>query len=185
MKSRIGRLFSHEAMNPIKILTASWLFSLLLLPVVGMIVWNMYQSQSEIATGEFNLQQLVGEIVHKNEVMSTCARMATVTGEPVWEEKYREVEPELDAAITQAAVMARDSYERNYAAATKGAYSKLIEMEGLALAMAAQGRLEEAQQLVFGNEYEKHRLKPESSDPSLRAWKKGFSLRAETTWSQR
>lgn len=158
VKSSINPFPRDNRLNPIKMLTVTWLFSLLLLPVLAMIVWNMYQSHSEIATREFKLQQLVGDIVHKNEVLSTCARMAAVTGESIWQAKYREVEPELDSAVTQAALMARDSYERNYAAATKGAYSKLIEMEGLALAMVDQGRLKDAQSLLFGAEYEQQRL---------------------------
>ncbi len=144
-------------MNPIRVLTVSWLLSLILLPVVGWIVWSMYGSYTRIATQEFRLQKLVGEIVHLNELLTMSARMATMSGDLKWEEQYREVEPLLDYALVEAALLAGTSYEDSYAARTKSAYTKLIEMEGLAFALVRRGRLEEARKLLFSEEYKRQK----------------------------
>jgi PAS domain S-box-containing protein len=139
--------------NPIAALTASWLLSLLLLPVAGFIVWSMYESYGEIALKEFQLQRLVGEIRYMNEALTGAALLAAATGSPTWEDTYRNIEPKLDDAITEAALLARRSYENAYAASTKNAYVKLIEIEDLALTLVREGRAEEATSLLLGDEY--------------------------------
>jgi PAS domain S-box-containing protein len=153
----LKRFFNYESMNPIVVLTVSWLVSLVLLPVVGSIVRDMYQSYTRTATQEFRLQKLAGDIAQMNEMMSTSARLAAMSGDAKWEERYRAVEPELDYAIVEVALLARDSYEESYAAQTKSAYTKLIELEGVALALVRKGRLEEAREIVFGSAYEHQR----------------------------
>jgi len=155
LKRKLRHVFDHKNVNPIKALTVSWLLSLLLLPVVGAIVWSMYGSYTEIATREFRLQRLVGDIVHLNEVLTSSARMAATTGELKWKDRYKEIEPKLDNAILAIAMIARDSYEHTYAAKTKSAYLELIQMEDLALTLVEAGRLDEATKIAFGEEYEK------------------------------
>jgi two-component system, sensor histidine kinase and response regulator len=153
-KDRPPRHASRARLNPIVILTMSWLLSLLLLPVVGFVVWRMYDSYTHVATQEFKLQQLVGEVLYLDEVLTQTARMATTTGDKSWEDRYREVEPKLDNAIVEIAGLAKKSYQDGYTASTKQAYSKLIEMENLALALVEKGRLDEARTIVFGADYE-------------------------------
>jgi len=150
-------LFRSLKISPITVLTVSWLLSLLLLPVVGGFVWTMYDSYREIATTEFKLQRLVGEIAYRNEVLTASARMAAVSGDAKWEDTYRRHEPTLDNAITEAALLARDSYEKSYAATTKSAYVKLIEMEDLALALVRKGRAKDAEDLLFGENYQQQK----------------------------
>ncbi len=143
--------------GPITVMTISWLFSLVLLPVVGYFVWNMYSSHNRVVTVEFGLQRLVGRIVYWNEVLTSSARMAAMSGDPLWEKQYRQVEPKLDEALVKAALLARESYEGTYAAQAKSAYTNLIELEGLAFALVRAGRLEEARKLVFGEEYKRQK----------------------------
>ncbi len=157
LKGKLSRLFDHKNMNPIKALTISWLLSLLLLPVVGAIVWGMYGSYTDIATREFRLQRLVGNIVHLNEVLTSAARMAATTGDLKWVDRYKEIEPELDNAINSIAMIARHSYENTYAAKTKSAYTELIQMEDLALTLVEAQRLDEAKKILFGDDYERQK----------------------------
>jgi PAS domain S-box-containing protein len=150
----VANLVSRTRSNPIVILTISWIVSLLLLPALGAIVWSMYKSYTHVATREFRLQQLVGDIMLLNELLTSSARMAVTTGETKWEEEYKKVEIKLDSAITEAALLAKHSYETNYASKAKLAYSNLIEMENLSLALVRGGRSKEAAQILFGEEYE-------------------------------
>jgi two-component system, cell cycle sensor histidine kinase and response regulator CckA len=141
-----------------KVLTLGLVLSVILLPFLGSIVWSMYQSVSRIATSELSLQRIVGTVAHLNEVLTMYARLAAATGDPKWEQHYRKVEPELDSAIVAVAMRAREQYERNYAAQTKLAYTKLIEMESLAFALVRQGRQKEAYALLFGEQYDKQKV---------------------------
>jgi PAS domain S-box-containing protein len=119
------------------------------------IVWSMYLSLSTVGTDEFKLQKLVGNVTHLNEVLTMSARMSAATGDPEWEQRYRAIEPELDEAITSIALLAREEYEKTYAAHTKLAYLKLIEREGLALSLVKSGRKQEASELLFSPEYDR------------------------------
>lgn len=124
---------------------------------MGSIIWNIYSSYTETASVEFKLQRLVGRIVHLDEILSSSARMAAMSGDPKWLTQYQSIEPKLDDALVETALLARSSYESGYAAKAKSAYSKLIEMENLSFALVGQGRMEEARKIVFGEEYQKQK----------------------------
>ncbi len=140
--------------EPLGVLSLGMALSLMFAPVFGVLVWNMFQTLTVIGTTEMRLQRLVGNLAHLDEVATMCARMAAVTGDPRWEARHREVEPELDNAILEAAMLSRQEYDKYYAAQTKLAYSKLLEIESVAFALTRQGRLQEASQLIFGPDYE-------------------------------
>ncbi len=151
---RLRQLIAFKYPSPMRVLTLGLLLSVILLPVLGSIMWSMYESLARIATNELNLQRVVGTVAHLNEVLTMHARLAAATGDSQWEQQYRKVEPELDGAILEVAMLAREAYEKNYAAQTKLAYTKLIEMESLAFALVRNGRNKEASELLFGEEYD-------------------------------
>jgi len=127
--------------------------------MVGSVVWSMYDSLSRIGREDFKLQRLCGTINHLNEILTMSARLAAATGDLVWEEQYRATEPALDNAIAEVAMLARAEYAKNYAAQTKLAYTRLIEMESLALRLVRVGRNEEASQLLFGSQYAQYKAR--------------------------
>jgi PAS domain S-box-containing protein len=114
----------------------------------------MYDSVARIANRDLSLQRLAGRVAHLNEALTMYARLAATTGDPIWEKRYRELEPELDNAIVGIATKSRAEYEKNYAAQTKLAYTKLIEMESLAFALVRKGRPKESSALLFSPDYE-------------------------------
>jgi PAS domain S-box-containing protein len=143
--------------TPVRLLTLGILLNLVLLSVVGALAWSMYRSLSTMGNRELNLQRLVGSIAYLHEVLTDSARVAAATGDRGWEIRYRQFEPELDRSILQAAMLAREEYEKNYAAQTKLAYTKLIEMENLALALVRDNRAGEAAAVLFGEEYDRQK----------------------------
>jgi len=130
------------------------ILNLVLLPIVGWLVWNMYSTLSETGTVQIRLQHLVGKLAHLNEMLTMSARMAAVTGDPEWEKNYRKVEPQLDEAVTEIALLAREEYGKAYSSQIKLAYLKLIEMESLALSLVPRNRGSEATQMLFSADYE-------------------------------
>ncbi len=147
------RGFFERRFNPVSALTFALLLGVLCVPLMGALTWNMYQSLSRIATNEMRLQRLIGTISHLSEFLSMSAQMAAATEDPGWESRYRGKEGDLDQALADVAVLARKEYHKNYAAQTKMAYTKMIEMESLAFALVRAGRAKEASELLRGPEY--------------------------------
>jgi len=143
--------------NPMKVFTLGLILGVTLLPIVGSIVWSMYHSLSKIGNHELQLQRLIGTVAHLDEILTMCARLAAATGDPKWEKHYRTVESELDNAIVGVALQARAEYEKTYAAQTKLAYTKLIEMESVGFALVRQGRQKEASELLFSRRYDEQK----------------------------
>ena len=144
--------FKHPI--PMKLLTLGLAFGLLLIPVLGSVVWSMYEVISNLGTHELNLQRLAGNVAHLNEALTMHARLAASTGDPKWERDYNAIQPQLDNALLRIAIESREEYEKNYASQTKMAYTKLLEMESVALALARQGKLKKAYDILISPEYE-------------------------------
>jgi PAS domain S-box-containing protein len=96
-------------------------------------------------------------MAHVNEALTMCARLAAVTGDERWVSRYGELEPILDNGLVQMAMSARTQYEQNYAAQVKLSYTKIIEIETLAFALVRQGRIHEAQEILFSKPYERQK----------------------------
>jgi PAS domain S-box-containing protein len=153
LRQRGGCVFT----NPMKVLTLGLILGVASLPIIGSIVWSMYDSLSKIGKQELQLQRLIGTVAHLNEVLTMSARLAAATGDPKWEQEYKAVEPQLDDAILGVALHARAEYDRNYVAQTKLAYTKLIEMESVGFALVRKGRQKEAFELLFSPQYDQQK----------------------------
>ncbi|MDJ0530936.1 MAG: methyl-accepting chemotaxis protein [Xenococcaceae cyanobacterium MO_207.B15] len=113
--------------------------------------WNVYQNFQTAITKNFKLQDLSGQIVHLDEVLTMSARMAASTGDLTWEERYLSFVPDLDKAINQVLTIAPEQQEN--ASQTDEANAKLIEMEERAFELVRQGKADEALNLLLGEEY--------------------------------
>ena len=100
------------------------------------------------------IKELQGVIVHLDEVLTMSARMAAATGDPAWERRYRQFEPQLDAAVKEATALTAESGRTNGAAQTDAANLKLVEMENKSFALVHEGRTEAARAILFSREYE-------------------------------
>lgn len=113
----------------------------------------MYTNFKETTGRSIKLQRLAGAITNLNETLTMSARLYAVTGNDKWRKKYKVIEPKLDDALTEVALVAREVYEKNYASQAKMAYTRLIEMENLALALAEADRKHEARDILAGANY--------------------------------
>jgi len=156
--SSIGGEQSHPITRPgwlgaRGILQFGLVLTSVVIAVLCYLLWGMYVSLVEVTQEEMRNQILAADIGHLNEALTLSARMAAETGNASWEKVYREKERQLDEAITQSALLSRTEYEQNYAARTKAAYSRLIEMEDLAFSLVKAGREDEALLLLSGDGY--------------------------------
>ena len=137
------------------------IFSIVAATSAGMVgfsawnTWKVYQNFQTAVTKNFTLQELSGEIVYLDEVLTMSARMAASTGDLDWEERYLNNVPPLDKAIGEVLELAPE-YQEN-ASQTDQANARLIEMEERAFELVRQGQLEEALNLLLGEEYSRQK----------------------------
>jgi hypothetical protein len=122
---------------------ARWFGGALLLTalMLAWLVWSAYGSYrfAELADRRYlRIERLRGVILHLDEALTMSARMAAATGDGRWERRYRRLEPELDAAIRDAARLAPQQATARLAAQTGAANLRLVAMENRAFALVRE-----------------------------------------------
>lgn len=139
--------------GPIRFLAIVCVLTAAVLLWLGGGSYRLYRADKVTKECDARIEQLRGRIVHLDEVLTMSARMAAQTGDLNWEERYHRFEPKLDEAIKEAKTLASEAYSGEAAAQTDAANIALIEAENRAFDLVRQGHLEEAQAVLFGNEY--------------------------------
>lgn len=116
-------------------------------------LFDIYRGFRTISEKNFRLQELNGEIVHLDEVLTMSARMSASTGDPQWEKRYLKYDPQLSAAIEESAKIAPDAY-KNLPTEVSEANTKLVDLEKKSFELVRQGKRNEASKILFGAEYE-------------------------------
>jgi len=117
-------------------------------------LWCAYDSYHRFtgaSTQRLRIQELRGNIIYFDEVLTMSARMCACTGDRAWEDRYREHEGQLDEALRQALTSAPGAQTSKQ---TDEANAALVAMEHAAIDLAHQGKLEEARATLFSDAYE-------------------------------
>src|SRR5262249_5575928 len=114
--------------------------------------YRNYRAIETIQHREMRVQELRGQILYLDEVLTDSCSLAAVTGEPRWEERYRRFLPELDAAISQAIDLVPDA--QSQLSKVEGANEALVRLEDQAFALVRQKQLPQAWGLLNGQEYQ-------------------------------
>jgi signal transduction histidine kinase len=142
---------------PMKLLGTALILTISLFIGFGWYTWNSYRQFKMIQEHDFRLQELVGRIIHLDEVLTMSARMGAVTGDMQWEERYRKFEPQLDAVLKETIGLAPEAYESRNAVQTDAANTRLVEMEKQAFSRIRRGEREAASRLLFSDEYKQQK----------------------------
>lgn len=138
------------------IITAGILTSLMLL-WLGWSIFSTFQTRTLKQNQNYETQLLYQKIIYLDEVLTMSAHMAAATGDESWELRYKQSESLLDAAIMESKSLAALTGIARLPEHIGAANQKLMKMEHQVLELAKQGRLIDAQQLLFSNEYEKQK----------------------------
>jgi len=106
---------------------------------------------------DIRLERLNGAVMRLDEVLTMSARMATETGDPRWEQRYRQHEPELDAAIKETMALASEVSGAPASTETDAANTELVAMENRAFALVRGGRSQDARALLSSPRYEEQK----------------------------
>ncbi|MBW8015022.1 MAG: PAS domain S-box protein [Planctomycetes bacterium] len=144
-------------LSPVTIVLAASVLTFLLLMGLGWQVWKSYQDHKWSQEQAFPIQALRDKIIHFDEVLTMSANMAAATGDKQWEKRYRQFEPKLDAAIKSLEKLAGETFDSKSAVQTDKANVKLVEMENQVFKLVGQGRLDQAQAIISGNDYRRQK----------------------------
>lgn len=139
------------------ILTLCVTFSLGLVGLGSIQVWQIAHHFQKGIIQEFVLAKLGGEIIHWDEVLTMSARMAAATGDVQWEQRYRTYEPQLDQAIKKAIALAPEAYAQQ-TSETDGANQKLVFLENQAFQLVRKNQEKQAFELLSGGEYNRQKI---------------------------
>ena len=115
--------------------------------------FNIYRKFNGLRHEVLRMEQLRGSIIHLEEVLTMSARMAAVTGDLKWEKRYRDFEKELDSNIKEIKVILPSLTEIE-GSQTDLANQRLVTMENQAFELVHQNLLQEAQKVLFSQDYE-------------------------------
>jgi len=122
--------------------------------MAGALAWMTYRNYrviEAIQQREMRVQELRGQILYLDEVLTDSCSLAAVTGEPRWEARYRRYLPELDTAIGEAIELVPDAQEE--LVAVNDANAALVRLEDQAFALVRQEQKASAWQLLNADEY--------------------------------
>ena len=135
------------------VLTLSLFLTLILVGIGVWNIWDVYRDFTISEKEDLKLQELSGDIIYYDEVLTMTARLGATTGDPKWEHRYRIFEPELAKAIQAAKHLAPEAFEISNITQTEAANNKLVEMETRAFDLIREGKKEIASQILSGQKY--------------------------------
>jgi signal transduction histidine kinase len=116
--------------------------------------WQAYCNFNNIIKNEFQLQILSNKITYFDEVLTMSARMNAATGNSDWEERYRQFEPQLEAAIKESIKLAPAAYQNKDTEKIDLANQTLIAIEYQSFDLVKSNQKEAAQRLLSSQDYE-------------------------------
>ena len=148
-----GHLELMRERSPVPLLTMLVAISLGILGWLGVHSYVTSQRLHLVTALIEQIQESQATIIHLNEVLTMSARMAAVTGDPEWVQRYQQATPELQQAIRSVRAFVPAPEDRLAAEAIAAARGTLAELEQQALTVVQQGQLAEAQALLFSEDY--------------------------------
>lgn len=137
---------------PMKAITLALMITLAGFIAAGWHIWKSYTGYKTALSRDYKFQFLINSL-NSGPTMTTIVRNATKTGNLDEENVYSYLAKEVDDAIKEIRKIAPDPQIRDIAEKMDEANSKLVDIEKHALDMIREGRLEEAKNLVYNQEY--------------------------------
>lgn len=139
---------------PLKNISVAFILTSLIFITLGAFSWNSYKELKGSQNEALNIIELNGVILQYDEVLTMSAKMAAVTGNLYWEERYKKYEPQLDVAIKKLIDIAPELFSGEAASRTDVANIKLVAIEKAAFKLVREGEFKQATSLLTSTDYE-------------------------------
>lgn len=149
-----GYLFNTFNAVPLKLVNAA---SIVMLLVLLWIVYSLYQSNNAFISYEkkiVKLEEIYGNILLYDEILTMSARTAVLTGDISWEQRYRDTKKKLDESILKASTLFPEVFH-TYFEKAKTISQRLVEYENKAFELIRLGNVEQARSSLSNGEYQK------------------------------
>jgi len=140
----------HQSRKPLRFVAAGWLVTMATLLGLAWNAWNSYAAFEAATRRNFLIQELRGQIVYLDELLTMSARMAAATGDLDWQERHSQHLPLLLEAIDEAKALLPGFQGTRQ---TDAANAELARLEDAAFARIRAGDIRAAQALLLGEEY--------------------------------
>jgi len=130
------------------------LLTVAMLVSLSLYAWHSYENLKAAEKSEDRTNELAGKIIYMDEVLTMSARMAAAAGDLMWETRYRDIEPKLDAAIKESIKLAPEVSTAQFVRQTNSAKIKLVALENESFNLVHLGQHQAAIALLNSQEYE-------------------------------
>ena len=139
---------------PLKNVSVAFILTTLIFITLGAFSWNSYKELKGSQNTVLNIIELNGIILQYDEVLTMSAKMAAVSGNLYWEERYKGYEPQLNVAIKKLIALAPELFSGEAASRTDESNIKLVAIEKTAFELVREGKFKQATMLLTSTEYE-------------------------------
>ena len=152
IKLRLSRNFS------VTFLTVSLAAAMTLLVFFTGYIWEQYTHYTILHNRSMMIQKLSSDLVYYDEARTMSARMAALTGDFSWEDRYLLYEKQLDEAVKEAAGLSPETFIREATDTVDQANKRLVEMEKLAFSLVHRGNGRQASTLLMSELYQSYKM---------------------------
>jgi len=147
----IKSLFKEDALP--RLISVAMIITVLGLAWLSWNIYDFYKTMESMRTVYLNTEELRGNIGTYNEILMSSARLAALTGDMSWEERYRRFEKRLTTSIKAAKRLAPQLNATKFTEQLDDSYNKLSAMENQAFELVKADKLKEAKTILFGFDY--------------------------------
>ena len=111
-----------------KLISGAMIITVLGLAWLSWNIYDFYKTMESMRTVYINTEEIRGNIGTYNEILMSSARLAAMTGDMSWEERYRRFEKRLATSIRAAKRLAPQLQATKYTDQLDESYNKLTAM---------------------------------------------------------
>lgn len=123
------------------------------------VTYHLYKTYDTALKKNYEISLLVGRIAHYDEILTMSAVVAAYSGDQALVERYEKHKDGLDEALMDIQTLTFDHQDRGLLVDINNANATLIEMEADAIHLIKEGKLLEAQNILFSQEYAQQKVK--------------------------
>lgn len=141
----------------VKMMMAPLALTVAMLTGIGWYIQETSKVFKRIWHEEMQILEVSNNLIYFDEALTMSARMAASTGDLRWEKRYREFEPQGNAALEKATQLLPELFQGKTMAEANTAAAKLFEIENRALNLVQKGNRQAAAALLATEEYESNK----------------------------
>ncbi|GEM_PF-2281331 len=143
--------------NPTWFLTISLIITISTILYFVAIGWELYNREKQLLITQASINRMSEQIIYLDEVLTMSARLNAVTGEKFWENRYNKYEPKLNFILTKVISLSSSLSAKRFISETENSNNALVAMERQSFMEVHEGRLKQAKDILFSDEYENHK----------------------------